>query len=607
MFQQLIIILPYFSELTRLFFSYLPNYEVSNFLHLVFMKHSSDGDVAANKFCKQQGIPDLPSSVEVWQLPVVGEAENSLEYLNELGKEVQAALNPFADADSKFQPKPRAPEDENSEQQPQTLVWPPPRPDLPKSNTVWPPPQNSNSTGYRGDPDAPELMRPDNVDITTFRPSSDAMKGDPTKNNENLPQPILLAKDALYGKLNEKSSKNSSKNPSPANSIISENKNENNRTENTIVCPSGTVKPEEEQIEGSETTQKAEVNESEQKLVKEEVMENEGQQNLQQKTKVQPKPIKLYPDLPSKPSYKNKSSHWYHHLSGKQRKYISYVVRGARKQGLIPSQVLSQEIGIALNDSEIFLNWYNEQPEEFNEEITNQGSDLYSDLMEPEVSSDFSSHQKNEALRSSIRSKVKEVQQKNEVPSSPGTYDPNVKLSTRINPSQHHKLPVFSYVNGLKEAEEFCVMNFDIPTDIKEATSRIKLPERNEDKNSYLEAIGRLGEYTAFQAFSSVHVDGKVSWVNEKGESGLPYDLLLEKDGEVTFVEVKSTPNAEQNTFLISDAEWTFAQSQGPKFCILRVSNCGKASVTIKLIPNPSLLWKTGALQVLLHCIGGAN
>ena len=63
--------------------------------------------------------------------------------------------------------KPRAPEDQNSEQQPQNLVWPPPRPDLPKSNTVWPPPQNPNSTGYRGDPDAPELMRPDNVDITT--------------------------------------------------------------------------------------------------------------------------------------------------------------------------------------------------------------------------------------------------------------------------------------------------------------------------------------------------------------------------------------------------------------------------------------------------------
>lgn len=259
---------------------------------------------------------------------------------------------------------------------------------------------------------------------------------------------------------------------------------------------------------------------------------------------------------------------------------------------------------------ELFLNWYNEQSEEFNEDVPNQGSDLYSNLMEPEVinsnnnSGEFSSHQSNDALRSSIRSKVKEVQRQNE---APGVYDPSVKLSTKINPSQHHKLPVFSYVKELKEAEEFCVMNFDIPTDVKEATSRIQLPERSEDQNSYLEAIGRLGEYTAFQAFKSVHVDGKVSWINEKGESGLPYDLLLEKDGQVTFVEVKSTPNAEQNVFLISDAEWTFAQSNGPKFCILRVLNCGKSSVNIKVIPNPSLLWKTGALQVLLHCIGSEN
>ena len=27
----------------------------------------------------------------------------------------------------------------------------------------------------------------------------------------------------------------------------------------------------------------------------------------------------------------------------------------------------------------------------------------------------------------------------------------------------------------LREAEEFCVMNFDIPTDIKEATSRVNI------------------------------------------------------------------------------------------------------------------------------------
>ena len=55
-------------------------------------------------------------------------------------------------------------------------------------------------------------------------------------------------------------------------------------------------------------------NESGQKPVKEEVMENEEQQ----KTKVQPKPIKLYPDLPSKPSYKN--------VSHRTNNYHSFVM-----------------------------------------------------------------------------------------------------------------------------------------------------------------------------------------------------------------------------------------------------------------------------------------
>lgn len=87
----------------------------------------------------------------------------------------------------------------------------------------------------------------------------------------------------------------------------------------------------------------------------------------------------------------------------------------------------------------------------------------------------------------------------------------------------------------------------------------------------------------------------RVVWVNELEETGFQYDLRIENrhTGEVeAYVEVKTSRARDKHLFEMSYKEWNFAQKEGNKFVIFRVSNAGKSDVELMSITNPFRQWK---------------
>merc|ERR1712066_856152 len=87
----------------------------------------------------------------------------------------------------------------------------------------------------------------------------------------------------------------------------------------------------------------------------------------------------------------------------------------------------------------------------------------------------------------------------------------------------------------------------------------------------------------------------RVVWVNEHEETGYQYDLRVEDhhSGETeAYVEVKTTQAKAKHFFEMSYREWNFAQKEGNKFVIFRVSNAGKSDVELCSITNPFRQWK---------------
>lgn len=57
-----------------------------------------------------------------------------------------------------------------------------------------------------------------------------------------------------------------------------------------------------------------------------------------------------------------------------------------------------------------------------------------------------------------------------------------------------------------------------------------------------LEAVGRWGEEMANRVLGTSRPDlTDLNWVNQDGETGLPYDLIAQLDGSQVFIEVKTS------------------------------------------------------------------
>ncbi len=123
----------------------------------------------------------------------------------------------------------------------------------------------------------------------------------------------------------------------------------------------------------------------------------------------------------------------------------------------------------------------------------------------------------------------------------------------------------------------------------------------------YINQIGRWGEIWVNEMLKKKSVQEKnhiqIEWVNETGESGLPFDFKVVQGDRVDFIEVKSTVRANQESFPISYNELMFAQDNPDNFYIYRLYNAGvddPTKVELKIISQIPKLLNTHGLSLFI-------
>lgn len=111
---------------------------------------------------------------------------------------------------------------------------------------------------------------------------------------------------------------------------------------------------------------------------------------------------------------------------------------------------------------------------------------------------------------------------------------------------------------------------------------------------------GVLGEAVAHKYFSEKFGSVSVRWVNEDGETGLPYDLVIEDKGHREFVEVKATRSATKDWFPITAREWQFAAEKGDSYSIAHISFVGPKNARVTVLKNPLRLCQQNVLYLAL-------
>ncbi|CAA6667060.1 unnamed protein product [Spirodela intermedia] len=111
---------------------------------------------------------------------------------------------------------------------------------------------------------------------------------------------------------------------------------------------------------------------------------------------------------------------------------------------------------------------------------------------------------------------------------------------------------------------------------------------------------GVLGEAVAYKYFSEKLSSVSVKWVNQDGETGLPYDLVIEDKGHREFVEVKATRSATKDWFPITTREWQFAAEKGDSYSIAHISFVGPKNVRVTVLKNPLRLCQQNVLCLAL-------
>lgn len=111
---------------------------------------------------------------------------------------------------------------------------------------------------------------------------------------------------------------------------------------------------------------------------------------------------------------------------------------------------------------------------------------------------------------------------------------------------------------------------------------------------------GRAGEEVAYHYLTKKNGATRVKWVNEDGETGAAFDMIVTTEsGQQEFVEVKTTRSQHKDWFEISTREWEFAQVQGDLFTVLRVILSGSEHpVQILHLPNLVKLCHERVLQL---------
>ncbi|XP_028393815.1 uncharacterized protein LOC114518092 [Dendronephthya gigantea] len=142
--------------------------------------------------------------------------------------------------------------------------------------------------------------------------------------------------------------------------------------------------------------------------------------------------------------------------------------------------------------------------------------------------------------------------------------------SMRVSGNDVTHLPHPQYVRPLElndvrvELEEI-----ELKTAFK-GTELVSLPQ-----SANAEEIGRWGEECVYTLLKSNEKNDEVTWVNERHESGLPYDIVIKADSVEKFIEVKSTSTSEKRILEISSKEIMCAFQKRENYHLYRVYNAG--------------------------------
>ncbi|KAK8443907.1 hypothetical protein SEVIR_9G047900v4 [Setaria viridis] len=110
---------------------------------------------------------------------------------------------------------------------------------------------------------------------------------------------------------------------------------------------------------------------------------------------------------------------------------------------------------------------------------------------------------------------------------------------------------------------------------------------------------GRLGEELVHKHFAEQLGSNNVRWMNEKIETGLPYDIVItHSEGFTEYVEVKTTVSSRKDWFDVTPREWQFALEKGDLFSIARVILSSTKRASIEMLKNPYKLYKQKALRL---------
>eukprot|EP00930_Biecheleria_cincta_P037131 TRINITY_DN25473_c0_g1_i1.p1 TRINITY_DN25473_c0_g1~~TRINITY_DN25473_c0_g1_i1.p1 ORF type:complete len:547 (+),score=141.40 TRINITY_DN25473_c0_g1_i1:87-1643(+) len=155
--------------------------------------------------------------------------------------------------------------------------------------------------------------------------------------------------------------------------------------------------------------------------------------------------------------------------------------------------------------------------------------------------------------------------------------------------------------DGEKSAKAFKTRVYDLE-DLRGEVKKMALPPMqsgNDMPKEERQQVGYWGEkfvYTYLRKKLEAEDGGKrVVWVNEVEETGFQYDLRIEdsSSGSIeAYVEVKTSRSRDKQFFEMSYKEWVFAQKEGNRYVIFRVSNAGRDDVELCSIANPFRQWK---------------
>jgi hypothetical protein len=120
------------------------------------------------------------------------------------------------------------------------------------------------------------------------------------------------------------------------------------------------------------------------------------------------------------------------------------------------------------------------------------------------------------------------------------------------------------------------------------------------------EEIGYWGEDYIFQKKiiaeyyeeQKIHIS-QLKWVNQEGESHLPYDFIVTlQSKEKEYWEIKSTPSSNKISFPISEQELQLAIHEREKYYLIRIQNAGRANPNLKIYCNPAAFIETGKIKI---------